>query len=160
MRTGFARIPWPAPALLACALIGNLDSAAARADPATLARMWAVPGRDDVDQVDWMKLPALPARHLTIVNGIPGESGHMHHPSIVHFDGRFLAAWNDGYNLEDRPGQRVRFATSADGVRWSEPQELTGRHPQRRYTTCGLWIRDGKLVALVALRDARRQADR
>ncbi|MBL9216127.1 MAG: exo-alpha-sialidase [Opitutaceae bacterium] len=123
--------------------------------PEELARMWAVPGLPEVEHIAWADLPAYRSRSSVIIRGVPGDSGHMHHPSIVYFDGRYLAAWNDGYRLEDRPGQRVRFATSADGLAWSAPQELSGRHPRRRYTTGGLWIRDGELYALAALRDAR-----
>jgi lysophospholipase L1-like esterase len=121
-----------------------------------LTTMFRVPGLpEDVDAIDWARIPSLRGQTAAVARGVPGESGHMHHPSIVHFDGRYFAAWNDSFNLEDRPGQRVRFATSRDGLKWSEPAELTGRHPRRRYTNCGFWVRDGELYALAALRDAR-----
>ena len=121
----------------------------------SLANMWAVPGLPDVDKVEWLSLPSYRGQNSVVFHGVPGDSGHMHHPSICFFDGRYFAAWNDGYLLENRPGQRVRFATSRDGLVWSDPVDLTGRNPKRGFTNCGFWIRDGELYALAALRDVR-----
>jgi hypothetical protein len=121
----------------------------------SLAKMWAVPGHPDVDKVSWLELPSFRGQNSVVFHGVPGDSGHMHHPSICFFDGLYFAAWNDGYNLENRPGQRVRFATSRNGLVWNEPVDLTGRNPQRGFTNCGFWIRDGQLYALAGLRDAR-----
>lgn len=131
------------------------SSAQAIPSPESLAKMWAVPGLPDVDKIAWLDLPSLRVQNSVVFHGVPGDSGHMHHPSVCFFDGRYFAAWNDGYMLEDRPGQRVRFATSRDGLVWSEPVDLTGRNAKRRFTNCGFWIRDGELFALAALRDAR-----
>jgi hypothetical protein len=58
------------------------------------------------------------------------------------------------YSGEDFPGQRVRYAVSKDGERWSEPIDLTGRNALRRFTDCGFWLRDGEMFALAALRDS------
>jgi hypothetical protein len=114
-----------------------------------------VPGLPDVDKVAWLELPSLRGQNSVVFHGVPGDSGHMHHPSISFFDGLYFAAWNDGYTLENRPGQRVRFATSRDGLVWSAPADLTGRNPKRGFTNCGFWIRNGQLYALAALRDTR-----
>lgn len=117
--------------------------------------MWAVPHLPDVDKIEWSELPNFRGESGIVFRGIPGDSGHMHVPSICFFEGQYFAAWNDGFILENRPGQRVRFATSSDGLHWSPPSDLTGRHPKRGYTNCGFWSRDGELFALAALRDAR-----
>lgn len=120
-----------------------------------LARMFAVPGLpSDVTQIAWDKLPALKVQTSVVFRGIKGSSAFAHHPKIVFWDGRFFAKWNDGYVGEDFPGQRVRYATSADALTWSEPCDLTGRDEDRRYTAAGFWLRDGELFALAALRDA------
>lgn len=122
---------------------------------ATLANMFVVPGLpSDPDQIDWAALPTFKAKTVQVARGVQNETAFMHHPKIVFFDGRFFAKWNDGYIGEDFAGQRVRYATSKDGVQWSEPVDLTGRHPKRRYTACGFWLRDGEMYALAALRDA------
>src|SRR5262245_12162621 len=69
--------------------------------PGELSKMWAVPGLPDVDKVDWLKLPLLHGQSSVVFHGMPGDSGHMHHPSICFFDGLYLVSWNDGYNLEN-----------------------------------------------------------
>ncbi len=131
-------------------------SCAAQLPDVPLASMFAVSSLEqDPDKIDWNQLQELPGETRSIIRGVMGESGHMHHPAITHFNGLFFAAWNDGYTHENRAGQRVRFATSRDGLEWSEPAELTGRHPRRGYTAGGFWIRSGEMYALAALRDTR-----
>jgi hypothetical protein len=126
---------------------------------AALANMLRVPGLSpDVTKIVWSELATYRGRTSVVVRGVQGESGYMHHPAITYFGGRFFASWNDGYKLEGRAGQRVRFATSEDAVKWSEPLDLTGRNPKRTYTACGFWLRDGEMFALAALRDANRDA--
>jgi len=120
-----------------------------------LSEMWAVPGLPDVDKINWLALPTFRGQNTVVFNGVPGDSGHMHHPSICFFDGRYFAAWNDGYDLENRPGQRVRFATSQDGLAWSAPRDVTGRNANRSFTNGGFWVRDNELYVLASLRDAR-----
>jgi hypothetical protein len=147
------------PTLLACASFGFLTHAnpAAIVPPSEkLAKMFAVPGLpDDPEQIEWAKLPTFKGETSLVARGVQNETAFMHHPFIVVFDGRVFASWNDGYVGEDFAGQRVRYATSSDGMKWSEPVDLTGRHPKRRYTACGFWLRDGEMYALAALRDAR-----
>ena len=130
---------------------------AAKAVPpdSVLARMLVVPGLpEDPEKIDFAALPPLRGTTSVVARGVVNESAFMHHPKIVFFDGRFFAKWNDGYVGEDFAGQRVRYATSPDGTKWSEPVDLTGRNPKRRYTACGFWLRDGQMYALAALRDA------
>lgn len=142
--------------LLACASLASLAHAnpAAVPPPEKLAHMLAVPGLGDPDQIDWAKLPTFKGQTSVVARGVQNESAFMHHPFIVVFDGKIFGKWNDGYVGEDFAGQRVRYATSTDGKTWNEPDDLTGRHPRRRYTACGFWLRDGEMFALAALRDA------
>ena len=52
----------------------------------------------------------------------------------------------------DRPGTRVSYATSDDGLNWSEPADLSGP-PQKDgfgWIARGLWVRDGQLLALAS----------
>jgi hypothetical protein len=129
---------------------------AAQLPEVPLEQMFAVPSlNQDPDKIDWSKVTELPGETRSVVRGVMGDSGHMHHPAITHFEGMFFAAWNDGYTHENHAGQRVRYAMSRDGLEWSEPIELSGRHPRRGFTTCGFWIRDGEMYALAALRDSR-----
>ncbi len=141
-------------------MVGGVVAQSAGAGPAVpppevLSQMFRVPGLPaDPDQIEWSRLPTYQGRTSVVARGVKGESAFMHHPKIVFFGGQFFAKWNDGYVGEDFAGQRVRYATSRDGLVWSEPVDLTGRHPQRRYTACGFWVRDGEMFALAALRDA------
>jgi len=88
----------------------------------------------------------------------PAERGgyqYACHASIVHFEGRFFAAWSHGIINEDSPGQVVRFATSPDGRTWSAPGFLTPPPEGKlRWTNGGFWPRDGELWA-VAVRYSR-----
>jgi hypothetical protein len=57
--------------------------------------------------------------------------------------------------IEDQARQHLRYATSDDGLRWSEPQVLAG--PPRSgygYIARGFWNRDGELLALASLYEA------
>lgn len=149
------------PLLVSAALLAGLVSTAAGKTaapppPATLAHMLAVPGLDSSapEKIDWTRLPTFKGQTSVVARGVEGQTAFMHHPQIVFFDGQLFATWNDGYVGEDFAGQRVSYATSRDGLAWSEAIDLTGRHPKRRYTASGFWIRDGELYALAALRDA------
>jgi hypothetical protein len=143
-------------AIICLAVIAPALAASKSVPPdAVLGRMFAVPGlAENPDEIDFVALPALKGTTSVVFRGVPNESAFMHHPKIAFFNGQFFAKWNDGYVGEDLAGQRVRYATSPDGVKWSEPMDLTGRHPKRRYTACGFWLRDREVYALAALRDA------
>ncbi len=77
--------------------------------------------------------------------------------------------WSDGPGREDRVGQRVKFATSPDGLTWSTPRFLTPEPPASgpdsehygtrdgrglRWISRGFWPRDGELLALASLDEA------
>jgi len=49
---------------------------------------------------------------------------YSHHASITHFRNLFIAAWSNGIKDEDKPGQRVEYSISADGMYWSRPMLL------------------------------------
>lgn len=56
---------------------------------------------------------------------VPGTNWlYSHHASITYFKDKFIAIWSNGYKDEDKPGQRVVFATSTNFVHWSQPQVL------------------------------------
>ena len=131
---------------LGLALSPGLFSAQPKPADEVLANMFAVPGLSlDPTKVEWNKLPTSSGQRSLVFRGVQNESAFAHHPFIVFWDGQFFAKWNDGYVGEDFRGQRVRFATSADALKWSAPVDLTGREADRRYTACGFWIREGEM---------------
>ena len=54
---------------------------------------------------------------------------YNHHASITHFKNKFIAIWSDGIKDEDKPGQRVLFATSNDFFHWTKPEPLASPSP-------------------------------
>ncbi len=124
---------------------------------------------DDPHQIDYSKLPRVPAEHA-IISDVRGRAGAWvhQHAYLAHHDGRYWAMWSDGPGLpkpgvtpeqhrnivpgHDRPDTRNSYATSRDGLRWSRPADLTG--PPRikgfGWIARGLWKRDGELLALAS----------
>lgn len=146
------------------------------ASPVMLAGAW-VPA--DPQRIDFEALPHVPSQHA-VINSVraPGSSlqqlDHHHggvnqHNYLTDYDGRIWAMWSDGPGIEDRAGQRVKYATSVDGLQWTAAAYLTpapnGCSPdspyynQRtskgfRYIARGFWQRNDELIALVALDEA------
>ena len=49
---------------------------------------------------------------------------YNHHASVTVFNNTLVAMWSDGMKDEDKPGQRVVYATSSDFVHWSPVKVL------------------------------------
>jgi hypothetical protein len=122
----------------------------------------------DPHRIDYDRLPVVPSQHATISDA-RSRGGVNQHNYLVRHGGRFFAMWSDGPGIEDEAGQRVKYATSFDGLRWSQPQFLTPIPPDSgpnsphygkrtsqgfRYIARGFWKRDGQLYALAALDEA------
>lgn len=133
----------------------------------------------DPHQLDFQALPKVPGEHAVISDvraqgSSPAELDHKNggvnqHNYLAHHDGQFWAMWSDGPGIEDRVGQRVKYATSPDGLKWSTPQFLTPIPPNSgpdsphygtrtdkgmRWISRGFWKRDGELLALASLDEA------
>ena len=80
----------------------------------------------DPHAIDFEKLPRVPVQHV-IVSDAHARNGVNQHNYLIHHDGRFWAMWSDGPAVEDRAGQVVQFATSADGLSWSKSIFLSVR---------------------------------
>lgn len=117
------------------------------------ARMFDVPEFND-----FSRLPKLAAETFSIYRGIEGETGFNMHPYITFHDGRFHAMWSSNRIRDLQAGQYVRYATSADAVRWSESRALMPPEEKEnfRYFARGFWIRNGELIALAARDEAVR----
>ena len=65
--------------------------------------------------------------------------------------------WSHGPIVEDHPTQHVRYATSDDGLHWSDAKEMMppDPDPEFRYISRGFWIRDRKLLALASRDEAK-----
>ena len=122
----------------------------------------------ETHDINFEKLPRLVSEHA-VVSDVRESNGVNQHNYLVHFDGKYWAMWSDGPGVEDRVGQRVKFATSLDGLDWGERRFLTpvppGSGPDSphyntrtdegyRYISRGFWVRDGELLALASLDEA------
>lgn len=175
-----ALIAWPLVVLLGAPAFGQKAPpprpVANPGSPLMLAGDW-VP--DDPHKIDFAKLPRAPVQHAVVSDVRAADAprlsldkrngGVNQHNYLAHYNGRFWAMWSDGPGIEDRVGQRVKFATSADGLHWSECRFITPEPPGSgkgskyygtrsdrgfRYISRGFWKRDGELLALVALDEA------
>ncbi len=123
---------------------------------------------DDTHQINFDSLPKVPADHV-VVSDVRAVDGVNQHNYLVFHNGKYWAMWSDGPGVEDRVGQRVKFATSPDGLQWSNPQFLTpepmesgkdsefyGERTDKgfRWISRGFWQREGELLALASLDEA------
>jgi hypothetical protein len=123
---------------------------------------------DDPRQLDFDRLPRVPSQHV-VISDARAEKGVNQHNYLAQHDGQFWAMWSDGPGIEDRVGQRVKYATSPDGLSWSEPRFMTPIPPNSgpdsphyatrtdkgmRWISRGFWKRDGELLALASLDEA------
>src|SRR5690554_756855 len=133
--------------------------------PLMLAGDWVPENPHDID---FDNLPRVPGEHV-VVNDVRAEKGVNQHNYLIFHEGRYWIMWSDGPGIEDRVGQRVKYATSRDGLKWSKPKFMTpepplsGKHSPHygtrtnegfRYISRGFWVRDGELLALVSLDEA------
>lgn len=105
---------------------------------------------EDPAKIDYSKLPVIPGTHA-VVNPPDPVLKFQLHSYLVHHDGRYWCMWSQGPPVEDEPSQHVRYATSEDGLSWSEPKVVVA--PAREgygYIARGFWARDGELLALAA----------
>lgn len=122
---------------------------------------------DNTHEIDYDKLPRVPV-NFRVINDVREENGVNQHNYLTYFAGKFWIMWSDGPGVEDRVGQRVKYASSADGLNWSIPEYITPRPEGSerpsiygtrttqgfRYIARGFWQRDGELIALVSLDEA------
>lgn len=98
---------------------------------------------------------ALPQQELTtatIFTVVENAAGYNHHPFITFYNGLYWSMWSSGLVTEDQPGQRVRYATSSDGLSWSsssfvDPTSLV----DRRFTAMGFWLRGDDFYAVACV---------
>ncbi|MBI1312825.1 hypothetical protein GC176_16165 [bacterium] len=123
----------------------------------------------DPAKIDFARLPRVPSEHAVISDARDRAGTWVHqHAYLAYFGSRYWAMWSDGPGVpnpkltaeqhrnvvpgHDRPGTRVSYATSTDGLRWSQPADLSG--PPRidgfGWIARGLWVRDGELLALAS----------
>ncbi|ODU02323.1 MAG: hypothetical protein ABS79_00605 [Planctomycetes bacterium SCN 63-9] len=117
-----------------------------------LPPMLRLPGTgEDPAAIEFAALPVLGGEHAVVSRGDKTWPFRLHSYLAFH-DGKYWCMWSHGPVIEDHPTQHVRYATSDDGLKWSEPGHIVGPSPREgfRYISRGLWIRDGRLIALAS----------
>jgi hypothetical protein len=115
----------------------------------------------DPKAIDFETLPVIDGEHAVVSKG--DETWHYRlHTYLAYFEDRYWCMWSHGPIVEDKPTQHIRYATSQDGLKWTEPKILVGPSDQEgfRHIARGFWLRgDGKLRALAshdeALKDGK-----
>lgn len=89
--------------------------------------------------------------HSVVIHDPPaGTYQYAHHPQITYCFGQFLAMWSSGIEREDRPGQRILWSRSGDGMTWSKPEIMFEcPEPPWRLTAAGWAVEGGRLYAYV-----------
>ncbi len=108
----------------------------------------------DPARIEFAMLPELPGDHGIVSLGDERWQFRLHNYLVYH-DGRFWCFWSHGPVIEDRARQHLQFATSRDGLSWSEPRVLAP--PPRDgygYIARGFWVRGDELLALASLYEA------
>lgn len=117
----------------------------------------------DPEKIGYGALPVLIGEHAVIqyAQRSPGVDPdeklelnqmrlQLHNYLAIH-DGKFWCIWSDGPKIEDWPTQEIKYATSDDGLNWSEAKSVTGTPGEPyAYIARGLWLRDGELLTLAA----------
>ena len=75
---------------------------------------------------------------------------HRNHVYLAKHDGRYFIMFSYWFGAEGQPGQAVRYATSEDGISWSEPAPLADPAPEHGVIARGFVQRDGRLFAWYA----------
>lgn len=136
----------------AAALVFALPLLTPTGGAASLPPMLALPGSGgDPAKIDFAALPVVQGAHA-VVTRPEGKWGFRLHSYLAYHDGRYWCMWSHGTAREDLPLQHVRYATSRDGLTWSEAREIAGPSSRQdwRYIARGFWVRDGQLLALAS----------
>jgi len=162
--------------ILTCAIFIGVSVAEAKSEksyphpvtsPQSKLMLDSVDTGTDPEAIRYSELLHLPAQPAVVSDvRTAGGTRVNQHAYLAHFSGLFWAMWSDGPGLpkvpaekhwnitpgHDRPGTRVSYATSSDGLHWSETKDLSG--PPRvegfGWIARGFWERDGELLALAS----------
>ncbi|MCX6228184.1 MAG: exo-alpha-sialidase [Bacteroidia bacterium] len=162
--------------LIALKLIGQ-EQLKDRDSTTMLKGDWFVHSKD----INFEKLPRIPLQRST-VNDVRAigtnyqtfkeaatSGGCNQHNYLTYYKGLYWCMWSDGPGVEDRVGQVVKYATSRDGLKWSNPKFITDYPPNSapgspyyntrnkngfRWISRGFWQRNGELLALASLDEA------
>jgi hypothetical protein len=130
-----------------------LLTSACSSGAASLPPMLDLPGIGTAtEHIDFKALPVLKGEHGLASKGETPWLFRLH-SYLAFYEGKYWCMWSHGPVVEDKPTQHVRYATSADGLLWSEDKFIAPPPAGKgeRYISRGFWQRDGRLIALATL---------
>ena len=80
---------------------------------------------------------------------------YAHHQDLAAWGGRLYAAWAMTPKDEDYPPYKVLYATSADGLEWSQPEELFPRNLSWALRFYFYRASNGRMLAMCASRASK-----
>lgn len=106
------------------------------------------------------QLKEVPAQTAIVYRAEAGQWQFNLHSFLAFHEGKFWAIWSSGRVDEDSSSQLIRYATSKDGLTWSDAEILVpdpdGESGPWRWMASGVHVEDGKLVALGSLNQGFR----
>lgn len=93
-------------------------------EPSTVWHLWEGPQPDPTWTVtnQFSELPG--TVHSLIFYATEATGAYNHHANLAWWGGKFHAVWSNQRHSEDAPGQRALYASSVDGLHWSDPREM------------------------------------
>lgn len=103
----------------------------------------------------WGDFPQLEVQRATVFRGDAETWAYNHHHTLAKSGDNYVITWSAGLLHEDYPGQEIHFATSQDGLNWSEMGVVvpTPEESGLVRNNCGLWAADGKVYCYVGAAD-------
>lgn len=110
--------------LVRCLLVSAVlseENGGAKGPPALIE---VTEGLFDVGDPQRLGLPTIQGDHTVLYRATEDSYKFCHQQNIGIFKDRLYVMWSNGILPEDHNGQRVLYATTSDGVHWSEPAVL------------------------------------
>lgn len=118
-----------------------------------------------IGDINFAKLPRVPSQHAVISDQRDKDGNRVNqHAYLAFHSDQYWAMWSDGPGIShghnrvpghDRAGQIISFATSPDGLDWTNPKPLTAPPAEGfGWIARGFWQREGKLLALATYYNA------
>ena len=101
----------------------------------------------------WGDFPQLDVQRATVFRGSAETWAYNHHHTLAKSGDTYVIAWSAGFLHEDYPGQEIHFATSKDGIRWTEMGVVVATPAESGLVrnNGGLWAAGGKVYCYVGV---------
>ena len=101
----------------------------------------------------WGQFNGIPTSRSVIYRGDVQSWAYSHHQAVTKFKDKYVTSWSNGFLHEDYVGQEVHYASSDDGLSWSEPSVLVSTPVESKLVrnNSGLYASDEALYCYVGV---------